>query len=410
MFECYLPKSVFGNGEIKNVGKHVKQYGSKAFLVIDPFLEQSDAGSGLIKLLKQDSLLCAVFSDFGPNPSCFKVDEAAKAARDKQADVVLACGGGSAIDVGKGVALTVTNPGTCWEYTERSDHDVKRPSAPRLPIITIPTTAGTGTEATPFAVFNNPDLKEKSTIVNHVLFPDFSIIDPDLMVTMPPRLTAATGFDAFAHALEAFISIHATPFSDLAAKEAMRLIYRYLPQAVQNGENRIAREKLAWASTLAGVAIGHIGVTLPHALGQPVSGLCGMPHGESVAACTVNILEKSYLADEERFAAVTALLADLAGTLGNSATVATSSPGNFVAGTPATGSLTVRERAELCPRIVEKLLNDIDLSVRFSDYGMTEADIEKVTKIAVTGYYFDINCHPRKVTEEEIKQIYRECL
>lgn len=385
MFKCYMPKVEFGTGKLNNLGEYIKDLGSRAIVTIDPYLESKGFGERIVSQLRDANIRSIKYTDIQPNPNCTKVDEAARLAREEYCEMVVAIGGGSALDFGKGVAVIAKNTGKCWEYTERSDHDVKRP-VQTLPVIAIPTTAGTGSEATPFAVFNNTEIKEKSTIVNDKIFPAIALVDPELMYSMPPRLTASTGFDAFAHALEAYISLKSMPFSKMVAREAMKLIVRYLPEAVANGDNKTARENIAWASTLAGAAIAHIGVTLPHSLGQPVGGLCGAPHGESIAACIVNILEISYISNLEVFAEVAEIL------------------------DPSISNISVKRRAEKCPELVNQLLQDINLNVKFSDYGMTEKDIDKVTKIALTGYYFDINCHPKKVTEDEIRQIYKKCI
>jgi alcohol dehydrogenase class IV len=385
MFTCYLPRVQFGTGILNELGHHVTEYGKRAFLTIDPFLDSKGFSQRIQTLLGKVGISVTTYTDIQPNPDCRKVDEAGRLADASDADMVIAVGGGSALDFGKGVAIIAKNTGKSWDYTERSDHEIKRPQS-SLPIIAIPTTAGTGSEATPFAVLNNPEIKEKSTIVSNRVFPSLAIIDPELMVSLPARLTASTGFDAFSHALESYISLRAMPFSKMVAKEAMRMISRYLPEAVANGNNIEAREKMAWSSCLAGAAIAHIGVTLPHALGQPVGGLCNAPHGESVAACTVDILEKSYLADIERFAEIAELI------------------------DPSVSPLSSRQKAERSVLLVSQLLRDINLSVRFSDFGMTEADIEKVTNIALTSYYFDICCHPKTFTKEEIQNVYRNCL
>jgi alcohol dehydrogenase class IV len=138
--------------------------------------------------------------------------------------------------------------------------------------------------------------------------------------------------------------------------------------------------------SLAGGAIAQIGVTLPHSLGQPIGGLCDAPHGESVAACMAKVIEFSYLLNIEKFAEIAQIL------------------------DPSINVPDKKQKAEKCAGLVEKFLNDIDLTVRFSDYEMSENDIERASRIAITGYYFDINCHPKKVTEEDIKKLYRDCL
>lgn len=275
-----LPKVEFGAGKVNQIAEYAKGMGTKAAIAIDPYMNSRGMGDNMASQLSKVFIDSVIFADIEPNPSCFKVDETARRARAEKCDFVIAMGAGSAIDFGKGLAVMINSQGSSWDYTERNDHEVLRPGVGTLPLIAIPTTSGTGSEATPFSVLNNPALKEKSTIVSERIFPTIAIVGPELMISMPPKITASTGFDAFAHALESFISLKANPFTTMVSREAMSIVLRNLPEAVANGENIKARENLAWASTLAGAAIAHIGVTLPHALAQPVGGMLGVPHGD----------------------------------------------------------------------------------------------------------------------------------
>lgn len=387
MFKGHIPQVVFGEGALSEIGSMAKKYGSKAILTIDPFLDKNGTSEKVETLLQDAGISVVKWTDISPNPSCFLADDAGKLAKDFEADMVIAVGGGSAIDFGKAVSVVAMNPGKSWEYTERSDHPegIKRPQN-TLPVIAVPTTSGTGSESTPFSVLNNTEIREKSTIVNDTIYVKQAIVDPDLMVTMPKRLTASTGFDAFAHCVESYISLSATPFSKMVAKEGMKIIAEYLPKALADGNDRDAREKMAWGSLLGGSAIGTIGVTLPHSLGQPVGGFCNAPHGESVAACMVEVLKDSWQSNPIVFAEIADIL------------------------NPEGAERTVEERAESCADEVQKFLDKIGLHVRFSDFGLTEADIPKVTSIALTGYYFDIKCHPKAVTKEDIMELYKRCL
>jgi alcohol dehydrogenase class IV len=354
-------------------------------LTIDPFLDKGVVGKQILQYLRDAGVEVVAFTEIEPNPSCFVIDKAGRLAEDQGVKAVVAVGGGSAIDFGKAVAVIAINPGSSWEYTERADHTIRRPSVV-LPLIAVPTTSGTGSETTPFAVLNNTEIKEKSTIVSDYIYAASVLIDPELMYTMPRRLTASTGFDAFAHCLESYISLAANPFSRMMAKEGMVIIAENLPKAVANGENKESRANMAWASALGGSAISSIGVTLPHSLGQPVGGFCGAPHGESVAACMVEVLKMSYTSNFQLFADISAILDP------------TYMPGSL------------KKRAEACPGLVQQFLNDIELHVHFSDFGLTKEDIDKVTDIAMTGYYFDIKCHPRAVSEKDIKDLYARCM
>lgn len=384
-FRCVMPRTEFGEGRLAELGAIVRALGRRAFLALDPYFDQAELSPHVERLLAGTGVSLLPFSDIQPNPSCFAADEAAALARDARCDVIVALGGGSTIDFGKGVAVLATNPGTCWQYTERSDHDALRP-ADVLPIVAVPTTSGTGAEATPYAVFNNPAVREKSTIVNPSLVPGVALIDPELTYTMSPALTASTGFDALSHAIEAVISTQTTPFAQLVGLEAVRLIGHYLPRAVACGDDREARARMSWAATLAGAAIGSGGVALPHAVAQPVSGLTGAPHGLTIAACMPHILASSYEAAPERFAAIAQALA------------------------PSMQGVPTGRRAARCASIVADLMSDIDLRVSFSDLGLARDDIDRATHVAVTGYSQDIACHPKDVTEADIRRIYQECM
>jgi len=385
-FSCTMPKVIFGNGRIHELSNHAKGLGKKAFLALDPFLATTGFREEIESMLDSAGLKYFTFSDIQPNPSCFEIDTAGESAKKEACDFVIAVGGGSAIDFGKGIAVVAGNPGKSWEYTRRKDHTPREPGDETLPLIAVPTTAGTGSETTHFSVLSNPDLKEKSTIAHERIFPRIALVDPGLTVSMPAKLTALTGIDVLAHAIESYINIRATPFSGMVGIEAIRLVGRFLTEAVANGRNMRARESMAWASTLAGVAIGHANPTLPHALGQAAGGFIHAPHGGSVAACLPEIMKISYMADLQRFGEIAVAL------------------------DPAAARLPVYERAEMSVVLVERLFRDIDCSVTFGDFGLKEEDIDRVTEIAMTGYFTGISLHPKVVGEEEIKRIYRACL
>jgi alcohol dehydrogenase class IV len=384
-FTCVFPSIRFGDGVLDEFGETARSLGRRAFLAIDPYLESTGTGDRIRELLSAAGLTVVTWSDIQPNPSCFGVDEATALAREAGSDLVVAVGGGSAIDFGKAVAVVAPGGGRAWRFTERADHEIVRPST-ALPIVAIPTTAGTGTEATPFAVLNNPELRQKSTIVNDLVLPAKALIDPTLMLTMPPALTASTGFDALAHAIESRISRHSTPFSRMMAIEAIGLVARHLRRAVSHGDDPEARRGMAWAAALAGASIAHVGVALPHALAQPVGGYTGAAHGATIAAVMVPILEESWRRAPEPFAAIARAM------------------------DPTLAALPTAEQAERSVRLVADLLGDIGIAPRLADFGMTDSDIDAVTGIALTSYYFDIDCHPHPVSKEDITRIYRRCL
>ena len=235
-------------------------------------------------------------------------------------------------------------------------------------------------------MFNNPKIREKSTIVSDFVLPRLALVDPELTYSVPPRVTAFTGIDVLAHAVESYIALSANAVSRLVSLEAVRLVSRYLPVAVANGGNAEAREKMAWASTLAGIGITHGGVALPHALGQPVSGLTGAPHGASISACLAKVVEISFIADIQGFADVAEAIE------------------------PSIAQLSPREKAEKCASLISRLLKDTDCEIGFGALGLRKEDIKKVMDIALTGYYSNIECNPKQVSKEQIEQIYMDCM
>ncbi len=385
-FRFRVPIVEFGSGKRRELPALLQGMGTRAFFTLDPYLSQSGTGDETAALLKEAGIDTVTYTGIDPDPDCFGVDEAAKVAREESCDMVIAAGGGSAIDFGKGVAVIAKNPGTCWSYTRRRDHTPNTPGPDTLPVIALPSTAGTGSEMTHYAVFTNPKLREKSTIVHDRIVPRIAVIDPELTFSCPPKLTALTGIDALAHAIEAYVNISASPFAKMVAIEAIRLCARFLPAVVSNGTNWEARERMAWASALGGIAIAHSNPTLPHAIGQAAGGFVHAPHGASVACCLVEIMRISCHSDLERFSEI-ALALD-----------------------PSTRSLPLNERAEASSSLTARLLRDIGVDVRFSQFGLSEKDIEKVSDIAMTGYFTGISLHPKQVDRTEIIRILHACL
>ncbi|MCD6155518.1 MAG: iron-containing alcohol dehydrogenase [Candidatus Atribacteria bacterium] len=386
-FEFGVPTRVmFGWGEIRSVGKVVKEYGKKALIVADPFLKDTVAEEVRSELQK-NGIESIIFSDVVPNPPSEKIDAGAALAKDSKCEVIVGIGGGSALDTAKGIAVVAGSGGSSWDYVFRSDHEVHTPAKSTLPIIAIPTTAGTGSEVTRYAVITNTKLKEKSTIIHPRIFPKVAVVDPSLTVTMSPHLTATTGFDAFAHAVEAFISKKSNPYSNLVAIEAIRLLVKNLPVAVADGENAEARIKVAYSATLAGIAISHAGTALPHAIGQAIGGRYNAPHGATLAGCFLEVMKRTFIAAPEKFA-------DLLEAMGEKAP-----------------EMSIRMKAEKAVEIIERFVNDIGLrDIKFSRYGMKKEDIDNIVESIFKGYKQDVDVHPKKFTREELKELLENTL
>lgn len=285
-FEYFMPtRLIFGRGKLQELATRPLP-GKKALIIITNGRSMRSLGylERVIKYLQQQGAEAVVFDKVLPNPVEDHVMEAAELARNENCDFIIGLGGGSAIDSAKSIAIMVNNPGTYWDYVKGG----KKLSETVLPIIAIPTTAGTGTEADPWTVITNSRTNEKIGFGIKETFPFFSIIDPELMVSVPPKLTAYQGMDAFFHSVEGYLANIAQPVSDLYALDSIRLINEYLPQAVSDGNNLQAREKMAWASTQAGMVESISSCISEHSMEHALSAFYPeLPHGAGLVALSV---------------------------------------------------------------------------------------------------------------------------
>lgn len=290
-FDYYIPtKILFGAGKLNQLAQE-KLPGSKALIVISNGTSMRRYGylDRVEELLKQQNISSVVYDKILPNPIKEHVTEGAAIARKIKCDFVIGLGGGSSIDAAKSIAIMATNPGDYWDYVNGGTGKGIPIQSSALPIVAITTTAGTGTEADPWTVITNGD--EKIGFGDpSCTFPILSIVDPELMISVPPRLTAYQGFDAFFHAAEGFIANIATPMSDMYALESIRLLTQYLPKAVADGTNIEAREKVALANTLSGLVESTSCCTSEHSLEHAMSAFYPeLPHGAGLI-----MLSKAY--------------------------------------------------------------------------------------------------------------------
>ncbi|RME45378.1 MAG: iron-containing alcohol dehydrogenase [Chloroflexi bacterium] len=244
-------------------------------LVSDPGLTALGLVESLQTALARRGCSVTCYTDVSSNPTVDEVERALASARETDVKAVVALGGGSPIDVAKAVAMLMTNGGRYDEY-QWSGKQIGRPS---LPLIAVPTTAGTGSEVSKVAVIVDPHHPFKKGVVSPHLYPATAVLDPDLTRTLPPDLTAATGIDAFTHALEAYIGRAANPHTDVLALAAMESIWWALPRAVEDGSDMTARRALMLAAMWAGTAMDHAGLGLIHSLSGPLTGLFHLHHG-----------------------------------------------------------------------------------------------------------------------------------
>jgi len=273
--------------------------GKKALIVTDPGLSKAGLPRIVADHLKAAGIESAIFDAVESDPSIKTAIQAAEAAKSIAAEVLIAVGGGSAIDAAKSAGILVTSGGYLRDFG-----GVGKVAKPTLPLIAIPTTAGTGSEVTVFAVMTDTDKNEKFTISSPLIAPRVAILDPEFTVKLPPSITAFTGMDALTHAVEAYVSVNAQPATDALALHAMKLIMANLPLAVHRGDNLKARENMLQAALLAGVAFNCAFLGLAHALASPLGAHFHLPHGLANAVMLPYVMEFNRPAAVERYAAI----------------------------------------------------------------------------------------------------------
>lgn len=302
---------VFGAGKLAVLGEEVKALGGRHVLVVTT---QDLVRLGVVaraeRILKDCGLMTTRFDGVQPDPSCDDVDRAAVDARRGGADAIVALGGGSAIDFAKALSAAATHEGPIWDYVTYTGANAKPLSAALLPLVAIPTTAGTGSEVSQGSVLDNPHLQMKAALLSPRMYPRVAIVDPELTYTMPPGTTAMTGFDALTHGIESFLNVErSTPASELFALEAVRRVAAHLPSVLRDGGDRRARAELAWAATCGGLAIGLSNAAVAHAMALPLGARLGTPHGLALAVVQPVVLAHTWETQPERCA----MLAEAAG-------------------------------------------------------------------------------------------------
>ncbi len=304
-FDYYIPTRLhFGAGKLELLGE-LPLPGRKALIVTTAGKSVRSNGylDRVVNLLRRNRVESVIFDRVQPNPLRQQVMEGAALARQEKCDLVLGLGGGSAIDSAKAIAVMATNPGDYWHYvTGGSGLGQALVKAP-LPVIAVTTTAGTGTEADPWTVVTHETLLEKIGFGSTETFPWLSIVDPELMLTVPPQLTAFQGFDALFHAMEGYIATVANPLSDLFALKSVELVSGALADAVHDGKNLEARTRVALANTLSGMVEATSCCTSEHSIAHALSAFHDkLPHGAALIAISIAYWRRFEAAVPERCA------------------------------------------------------------------------------------------------------------
>ena len=382
VFSLHIPtKILFGCGELRKLATE-KLPGKKALIVISSGTSMKKYGylDKVVELLQENNTESVVYDKILPNPIKSHVMEAASVCREQKCDFIVGLGGGSSIDSAKAIAVMACNDGDYWDYIPAGSGK-GRPVTKALPVIAIPTTAGTGTEADPWSVITNEEAKEKIGFGSTLTFPVLSIIDPELMVSIPPHLTAYQGFDAFFHAAEGFLANCATPISDLYALEAIRLLYKYLPVAVKDGRNLKARAKVAWASTLAGKVEATYCCISEHSMPHAMSAFHPeLPHGAGLIAISEAYFETFRNDCMKRYMKMADIMTQQK----------SNRPSDFI-------DALVR---------MQKDCNVYQL--KLSDWGVKEEELPLMVQNSRDTMCSLLTLDPRPLTDEEVLQIYQK--
>lgn len=367
---------VFGSGKIKQIGDEIKRYNAKRVLLItDPGLKNAGVTGKILECIPKD-VDCEVYTDVIPEPPMKSIEECANIVKEGNFDLLIGSGGGSSIDVTKVVSVMVTNDKPLAELC-----GVEQVEKKGLPTIMVPTTAGTGSEVTPIAILTDEEEHLKVGVVSRYLFADCAICDPELTMSMPPHITAATGMDALTHAIEAYVSVNATPISDVLALEATQVIYNSLRKAFAYGDNKAAREQMLYGALLAGMAFANAGVGAVHALAYPLGGEYHIPHGVANAMLLPYVLDVNMVACLDRLAR----LGDAMGMQGQ--------------------YVSLREKAEQAVKLVKELSSDVEIPANLKDVGIPEESLANLAASAIKVTRLLAN-NPRKLNEEKILEIY----
>lgn len=374
----------YGPDSLSKVGEAAAQFGDKVLLVSDSIMEELGYVEKVTDLVKENGGEVFPYLEANSEPTDVFVDDALAILKENNCDTIVSIGGGSCIDTAKAVAVVATNGGYIGDYMGGKTIAEKDP----VPLITIPTTAGTGSEVTNVTVITNTKEDIKMMIKQHAFLPKVAIVDPNLTMTAPDKVTAATGMDAFCHAVESYISNIAHPMTKTFSLEAMDLILNNIQTAFDEGDNVDARTNMSLAAMEAGIAFSNASVTLVHGMSRPIGAMFHIPHGVSNSMLLPAVLEfsRDEALDE---------LADIA---------------KLFLPEEEAESLSKEELADATIKKVKDLSNHLNIP-NLKTWGVDEEEFEKVLDKMATdaldsgspGY------NPRVPSHEEIVELYRTC-
>jgi alcohol dehydrogenase class IV len=375
-FNYFSPtKVIFGQGSIAELPMEVGVLGKKAFLVTDPGLIEA----GLVAPVKAKlgDLLAGVYSDVPQDSGMEIVDRGAELALATGADVIVSLGGGSVIDTAKGICIVLKEGGSLTDF-----QGMQMLTRPQTPHVVIPTTAGTGSEVTSGAVVLDKDQGQKIIIFEYFNTPRTAIIDPRMTEKLPPHLTASTGMDAMTHAVESYVAQTRNPISDSAALHAIKLIVKYLPTAVEDGANLVARGQMQIAALLAGWAFSNAMVGLVHAMAHSLGAVCRIPHGLANGILLPHVMRYNLGEIED-------LTADIGAAMGGVA-----------------DGMDRSEQAIAAADNMHSFAQSVGLTQRLKDFNLTDEQLQKCAELSMSDGAIIYN--PKMVMDAaEVLGIYR---
>ncbi|MCM3540388.1 iron-containing alcohol dehydrogenase [Priestia endophytica] len=370
-----------GIGAINHLGEEVKKLGvSKALLVTDPGIYNAGVVDPVIKNLKEEGIEVVLFNKVEPNPPVRLVAEGSSLYEKEGCNGLVAVGGGSSMDTAKAIGVEATHQGSVLDYEAAEG---KKPLENRIPpLTTIPTTAGTGSEVTQWAVITDEEREFKFNTGGPLIAAHLTIIDPKLHVSMPPRVTAMTGVDALAHAIECYTMKFAQPITDAVALMAMEYAAHYIRRAYADGEDLEARYGMAQAAMLAGLSYGSESAGAAHAMSQTLGGIIPVAHGECVAAMMGPVMEFNWKGNPAKFARIAKAFGI------------------------DTSNMTTEEAAKASVNWMYELVEDLGIP-SLEDQGVPKDMIERLSKEAMKDPQTVGN--PHDLTQEKYEWIYNRC-
>ncbi len=381
-FDYCIPTDFYvGPGRFEYLGRLGRSIGKKALIVCSKnALSRDGIGEKINTMAREEGLEYEVYDNVLPNPTTTIVDRGAELFHSSGCVLLIAIGGGSSIDTAKGIAAAAYNERPVWDFINPGG--IRADLKGAFPIIAVPTTSGTGSEADGSAVIINPESSLKPSFKSRYIYPKYSIIDPMLIISLPRSMTASTGIDAFCQSVECYTGPMATPVSDLFAYESLKLSIGNLIKVFEDGGDIEARSNMAWAAALSGMAMATSSVSLVHALEHPLSGRYNVTHGDGLAALLPSFVEFGYRYNPRKYADIAKL---------------------FISDFDNINEMTL---ASMLKDEVTMLLESLGKKITLKELGVAREDIEMLSKDAQKTLTGALKNFQREVSFEDIANLY----